>query len=399
MRILSVTAQKPHSTGSGVYLTELVNSFHELSHEQAVLAGVYEEDKVNFPEGVEFCPVYYRTRDLPFAIAGMSDEMPYKSTKYSDMNEDMAELFRDAFLKHLKPLVEEFKPELILCHHLYLLTAYVREAFPECLVCGICHGSDLRQISKNPLCEEEIKDNIRRLDRIFALHEEQKRQIMEIYHVPEEMIQVIGSGFNDQIFKRVYKEDDPKHPRLIFAGKLAEKKGVMSLIRSLDHIPGRPDGMTICLAGGSGSREEQDEIIYLAGKCPCQVYLPGRLAQEELAVEYGKSDVFVLPSFYEGLPLVVIEALACGVKVVCTDLPGIREWMDANVPGNGIVYVKPPAMKNTDEPVVEELPAFEKELALAIRRCLDMEKPNVQGLEKLSWKGICGKILENLYVN
>lgn len=399
MRILSVTAQKPHSTGSGIYLTELVKAFHELGHEQVVLAGVYEEDKVSFPEGVGFVPVYYRTRDLPFDIAGMSDEMPYKSMKYSEMNEDMAELFRDAFLKRLKPLVEEFKPELILCHHLYLLTAYVREAFPECEVCGICHGSDLRQIRKNPLCGEEIKASIRSLNMIFALHEEQRRQIMEIYDVPGDMISIIGSGFNDRIFKPVFKEDDPKHPRLIFAGKLAEKKGVMSLLRCLDQIPERPDGMTICLAGGSGSREEQDEIIYLAGKCPCQVYLPGRITQEELAVEYGKSDIFVLPSFYEGLPLVVLEAMACGLKVICTDLPGIRDWMDANLPGNQIVYVKPPAMKNTDEPVEEELPAFEHELALAIGRCLNMERTKVNGLEKLSWEGICRKILENVYVN
>ena len=41
MRILSITAQKPHSTGSGVYLTGLVKGFAALGHEQAVVAGVY----------------------------------------------------------------------------------------------------------------------------------------------------------------------------------------------------------------------------------------------------------------------------------------------------------------------------------------------------------------------
>ena len=39
MKILSITAQKPHSTGSGVYLTELVNAFDRLGHSQAVIAG------------------------------------------------------------------------------------------------------------------------------------------------------------------------------------------------------------------------------------------------------------------------------------------------------------------------------------------------------------------------
>ena len=40
MKILSITAQKPHSTGSGVYLTELVNAFDRLGHSQAVSAGI-----------------------------------------------------------------------------------------------------------------------------------------------------------------------------------------------------------------------------------------------------------------------------------------------------------------------------------------------------------------------
>lgn len=86
MRILNITAQKPHSTGSGIYLTELVKNWNALGYEQAVLAGVYEEDSVNFPEGVIFYPVKYLSEELPFPIAGMSDEMPYKSTRYKDLS-------------------------------------------------------------------------------------------------------------------------------------------------------------------------------------------------------------------------------------------------------------------------------------------------------------------------
>ena len=82
MKILSITAQKPHSTGSGVYLTELVKNWAEAGDEQSVVGGVYEEDQVDFPDGVKFYPVFYHTEALPFAITGMSDEMPYESTCY-----------------------------------------------------------------------------------------------------------------------------------------------------------------------------------------------------------------------------------------------------------------------------------------------------------------------------
>ena len=46
MRILSISAQKPSSTGSGVYLTEIVKELAMMGHEQAVVAGVYKEDDV-----------------------------------------------------------------------------------------------------------------------------------------------------------------------------------------------------------------------------------------------------------------------------------------------------------------------------------------------------------------
>ena len=109
MRILSITAQKPSSTGSGVYLTELVKEFARKGHSQAVVAGVYREDQISLPAEVGFYPVYFQTETLPYPIAGMSDEMPYPSTRYCDMTEEMTEAFGKAFLEK----VEEIGPDLI----------------------------------------------------------------------------------------------------------------------------------------------------------------------------------------------------------------------------------------------------------------------------------------------
>ena len=80
-----------------MYLTELVKGFKKLGHTQAVIAGVTKEDKIQLPESVEVYPVYYQTKELPFPVAGMSDEMPYESTRYSDMTEKMTEQFCNTF--------------------------------------------------------------------------------------------------------------------------------------------------------------------------------------------------------------------------------------------------------------------------------------------------------------
>ena len=65
MKVLSVTAQKPNSTGSGVYLTELVKALEEEGHEQAVVAGINKKDRIDLPEKVRLYPVCFGTEELP----------------------------------------------------------------------------------------------------------------------------------------------------------------------------------------------------------------------------------------------------------------------------------------------------------------------------------------------
>ena len=236
MRILNVTAQKPNSTGSGIFLSELMKEFANKGHTQALVAGVYPEEETPVPDRVTFYPVYFEQGKLNFPIVGMSDEMPYPSTRYRDMTPKMEAAFKESFLKQLDEAVRDLNPDLILCHHLYLLTAIVREHFPDRKVFGFCHNTDLRQMQKTDLEREYITGQIRRLDRIFALHAEQKRTIQDIYDVPKEKIQVIGMGYNSHIFKNESLRVNDGVTRIAFAGKISEIKGVESLIRSLDYL-------------------------------------------------------------------------------------------------------------------------------------------------------------------
>ncbi len=393
MKILNILAQKPHSTGSGVYLTELVKAFDKLDCKQVVVAGIYKDDQVAFPPNVKFCPIYYKTDELPFAIPGMTDQMPYESTVYSQMTEEMIISFKDVFLTKLKSIIDDFKPDLILCNHLYLLTALVRDNFPTHKVACICHGTDLRQIKKNPLENNFIKNNIRNLDIIFALHEEQKEDIAITYGVDKHKIEVIGSGYNNSIFYDMKLNKDTNHINLIYAGKINQKKGVMNLVKSLENLPYEKDKLTLKLAGGNGNKEEYNMLLDLINHCKYPVKLLGKLNQQELAYEFNSSDIFILPSFFEGLPLVLIEALACGLKVISTDLPGIKDWMNKNVPNNNITYIKLPTLINTDEPKIEELPLFEQNIANAIISCVEKKYDNKLSLSDISWDGVCKRII------
>lgn len=392
MKILSISAQKPGETGSGIVFGALIRAFAAQGHAQAAVAGIARGDQVSLPAGVAFYPAVFETPLLPFPVVGMSDEMPYPSTRYRDLTPEMEAQFRAAFLRVVRQAVEALDPDLILCHHLYLLTALVREAFPGRVVCGICHNTDLRQMEKTDLERDMIRCAIRGLDRIFVLKQTQVAEVERVYQAPPERITLMGMGYNKQIFyPRGGKLRDGK-TRIIFVGKIAEKKGVFSLLRCLDYLRPLAEQLEVLMVGGAGNEGEYRQALALAERAPVAVRFLGSKTQEELAQLYSACDIFALPSYYEGVPLTLLEALACGARAVVSDLPGLREWMAQFVPRADVRYVPLPAMEHADEPVAGELPEFERRLARALEECVHAAGGPAADLSRVSWEGIAQTI-------
>ncbi|MGP1433355.1 MAG: glycosyltransferase [Catonella sp.] len=254
------------STGSGIYLTELVRVIAEQGHTQGVVAGVCEEDSIDLPKEAKFYPVYFKSEELPFNIFGMSDEMPYESTRYCDMTDEMEEKYKKAFLKVIDKAVAEIKPDIILCHHLYLLTSLVRNRFSKIKVYGFCHNTDIRQMGKHSLEREFIIDNVRKLDKIFAPQKAQADEVVKTYGVTDDKITLVGIGYNQNIFNAEGRKENNTIKRLLFTGKLSEKKGVMSLLKSLNRLDYSENELELTLVGGAGNETEFKLIKELARK-------------------------------------------------------------------------------------------------------------------------------------
>ena len=396
MRILNVTAQKPDSTGSGTYLAETVRCMDAAGHATAVVCGIGARDVVgSLPASTLVRPVRFDTEELPFHVCGMSDSMPYPSTRYRDLTPQMERAFTDAFARTIRRAAEEFAPDVVLCHHLYLAASVAREVLPDVPMGVVCHSTDLRQMAQHDLARERILAAMRRMDVVFALHEEQAAQIAETYGVDPGRIVVAGTGYNAQIFNTKGRARRTGGPlELAFVGKVSRYKGMESLLRALDALT-LPQGVRLRVAGGHSDEDEYARIAAQASACRWPVELLGRLAPTEVARLYRASDVFVLPSFFEGLPLVSIEAAACGCRVVMTDLPGIRPWMEKNAQGADVTWVAPPRMRRVDEPLPEDLPAFEERLAEAIGHAAGLsERP--ADVTSLAWEGLTARLTDAL---
>ena len=397
MRILHVSGQKPDSTGSGIYLTQVVAACARLGCEQAVVCGIGPDDAPVLPEGVAVYPVRFESNELPFPVVGMSDVMPYRATRYRDMTPEMVAQFRAAFECRLREAVCALEPDVIFCHHLYLLTSWVRELFPDLAVAALSHSSDLRQMRQHALEHDRIVAGIQGLDLVFGLHEGMRDTIADIYGMSRERVRVLGTGYDAGVFCHegacALPMGEGRPPRILYAGKIAYAKGVASLMRSLALLPPELASVEIYLAGGAGDAQEYAAIEALATASGHKVVFLGKVSPSELASYYRACDVFVLPSFYEGLPLVVVEAMACGCKVVVSDLPGVRPWLGENLPAASVRYVELPRMEEVDVPFAADLPAFEQRLADELAASL--AEP-ARGCDpcNLSWDGLARRLLD-----
>ncbi len=397
IKILHLLSQRPDSTGSGIYIQAMLREAEARGHHNYLIAGIQSkrspdlecisEDRCAF--------IAFGGNDIAFPIAGMSDVMPYPSKCFSDLNENELIEYENCFAKKIRNGVRRFKPDIIHSHHLWILSALARGIAPDLPIVTTCHGSDLRQFQKCGHLREKILAGCSRLDAVMALSEAQKKEIAELYRLPLTKIHVVGAGYNDRLFTPQEKPH-PKPVQLVYAGKLSYAKGVPWFLRALSKIHALPWQLHL-VGGGSGA--EKQACLRLADKLGERVKVHGAVSQQDLAAIMKQSHIFILPSFYEGLPLVVLEALACGCRVIATRLPGINEIL-GKLQTRLISLVKIPRLHAIDSPVEEDEKKFEDNLetALKVQIAAAMSQPQVDLspiadiMVSFSWAGVFERV-------
>lgn len=394
MKILHVLAQLPERTGSGVYYSNMVEGLKKYNHEQKAIFGTQGKYNWNILGREDQYPVSFKSEEIPFPMVGMSDVMPYETTTYTDIDEKMIEIWKEAFKKRLVKAKEEFNPDIIFAHHLWMLTSLVREVFPVTKIIGICHNTDLRQAKMNPQLKENHVKNIGGLDCIFSASEKQKDEIVEAYGVNRSDIIAVGGGFNGDIFYFPKEKDQSDKVRLVYCAKIDPSKGIYELIdvyRSLGV-----NDVTLDIIGNPD--EENKEKIYNYIKDDGSISMYNVKDQATLGNELRKKDIFLMPSYYEGLGLMAIESLASGLYVVTTEIEALMSLLGDEIRESGVIkYVPLPGIYDTDKPVRKDLPKFKEDLREAIleqiKKVRENEKISRHIEEKIkhfSWDGLVG---------
>lgn len=390
MKILHTLAQLPSKTGSGVYYSSMIEGLKKYNHDQKAIFADQDGYTWDTLPSEDQYPIKFKSKEIPFPIVGMSDVMSYESTKYSSMTDEMMNAWEEAFKKKLIKVKQDFEPDIIFAHHLWILTSIVREVFPDTNIIGICHNTDLRQSKMNPELKDRYSNKIHKLDYIFSISDDQKEEIVEIYGVDKDKIITVGGGFNQDIFYFPKEKTYSDKIRLVFCGKIDPSKGLYELIEVYKSLG--LEYLTLDIIGNpdAENKVKLDECI----KDDSSIKLYGSMKQIELGDELRKKDIFIMPSFYEGVALMAIESLACGLYVVTTEIEALMSLLGKEIEQSDIIkYVPLPRIYDTDKPVKEDLSEFKDNLKQAIlsqiKKVRDKQEVNEEMEDKIktfSWE-------------
>jgi glycosyltransferase involved in cell wall biosynthesis len=141
--------------------------------------------------------------------------------------------------------------------------------------------------------------------------------------------------------------------RLLFVGRIDKIKGLGVLLEAFDALRARHPDATLTLVGDGPDRAALTAEAAARGLAEA-VRFTGYLSQDGVAEALSQADLFVLPSFAEGVPVVLMEALAGRTAVVATQVAGVAELVEDGVSGRLVPPGDPAALETALEALLAD---------------------------------------------
>lgn len=181
-------------------------------------------------------------------------------------------------------------------------------------------------------------------DHIITVSEFSKREIIAGYNIPADKISVVYNGITDA-YKPI-REEQKKHtrdrytngkPYFVYLGAIHPRKNILTLVKAFEHFKSsHPSEHQLVLAGRASWHTEEVFKAIAESKWKDSIHLPGYIATAEATTLVASAEAMIYPSLYEGFGLPLVEAMACGVPVICSNVSSLPE-----VAGNAALLFDP----------------------------------------------------------
>lgn len=159
----------------------------------------------------------------------------------------------------------------------------------------------------------------RRAERVIVPSAALKRDVVRLHGLRDDRVVVVPHGVEPRHLACYARRVASHRPRILYVGRLHYRKGILDVVREFLR---RPDIDAEFLIAGDGP--ERDRLRWMAEGDP-RIEVLGPVGREELDTLLTTTQIFVLPTFYEGFGLSLLEAMASGHACLCYDIPVVRE--------------------------------------------------------------------------
>ena len=229
--------------------------------------------------------------------------------------------------------------------------------------------------------------SIRRATNIFAISESTKNDIIKYYGIRPDKVTVTYLGYDKDKFNPRIKEQESKRVKkkykiendyLLFLSTLKPRKNVEGLLKALTILEDK--SLQLVIAGRKGWLYQTIFDRVREWGLEKKVVFTGFVDEEDVPALMTGAKVFVLPSFWEGFGIPVVEAMACGVPVVVSNAGSLPE-----VVGEAGVIVDPYQPEDIARGIKE-----------AIDNRNELVKKGLEQAKKFSWEKCAAKTIEVL---
>ena len=239
-------------------------------------------------------------------------------------------------LWQLEAVLRKFRPDLLSVQSPVFQTQLVNAAswLPHRWRLAVTvHGSDVRvQPLRHPVLRSWQARLFRRADAVIAVSQSLLQDVLNLYPSVRDKAAMIPNSLERSWFDNSAAQSADNERYVLFVGRFHVVKGADLLLHAWSLIQGQVAGLSLWLIGEGQELRNLNSLSEQLGVSK-SVQFKGYKTQAELPCLYRDAEVVVLPSRNEGLPLIALEAGACGAICVATNVGGIPETILDGVTG------------------------------------------------------------------